>query len=193
MAEGKESFIFHMKWKKVFDKLKTKEQKSDLLEYILSYVSDENPSHPEELWFEIAFEMIKHDLKKDLDKWKIRCNSNRINGLKGGRPKKPKKPTGFTENPPKPKKAEGDSECDSDSEYDNESETKKVRKKPTIDDRMQKFQDELKPHVEKYGAAMIKNFYNYWTESSKTGKMRFEGEKYFDTNRRLALWNSRSK
>jgi hypothetical protein len=35
----------------------------------------------------------------------------------------------------------------------------------------------------------LKNeFINYWTEKSKTGKMRFEGEKYFDIKKRLNTW-----
>ena len=34
---------------------------------------------------------------------------------------------------------------------------------------------------------MVENFVSYWTESSATGKMRWEAEKYFDMPRRLAV------
>lgn len=37
----------------------------------------------------------------------------------------------------------------------------------------------------------IKKFISYWTESSRQGKQRWQGEKYFDISRRLASWFSR--
>ena len=36
-------------------------------------------------------------------------------------------------------------------------------------------------------------FINYWTESNTKGKMRFQGEKYFDINRRVNTWLERSE
>ncbi len=42
--------------------------------------------------------------------------------------------------------------------------------------------------LDKYGKSMIDNFMNYWTESDGKGKMRFEGEKYFEVGKRLATW-----
>lgn len=36
-------------------------------------------------------------------------------------------------------------------------------------------------------------FINYWTESNAKGKMRFQGEKYFDINRRINTWIERSE
>jgi hypothetical protein len=35
-----------------------------------------------------------------------------------------------------------------------------------------------------------KGFFDYWTEQSTSGKMRFEGEKYFDFARRMRTWQS---
>lgn len=37
----------------------------------------------------------------------------------------------------------------------------------------------------------IKKFISYWTETSRQGKQRWLGEKYFDVNRRIATWFSR--
>lgn len=37
----------------------------------------------------------------------------------------------------------------------------------------------------------IKKFISYWTEPSRQGKQRWQGEKYFDISRRLATWFSR--
>lgn len=40
----------------------------------------------------------------------------------------------------------------------------------------------------------VNEFIDYWTESTLTGKkMRFQGEKYFDINRRYATWVRVSK
>lgn len=64
---------------------------------------------------------------------------------------------------------------------------------PTIQDRSNVFYSRLIPFVEKYGKDMIRDFYEYWIEPSKTGKkLRFEGEKFFDIARRLGTWNSRN-
>lgn len=40
----------------------------------------------------------------------------------------------------------------------------------------------------------VNEFIDYWTESTLTGKkMRFQGEKYFDINRRFARWRNFAK
>lgn len=45
-----------------------------------------------------------------------------------------------------------------------------------------------------YPETMLKDFYDYWTESSEKGKLlRYEKEKVFDIKKRLATWESRSK
>lgn len=37
------------------------------------------------------------------------------------------------------------------------------------------------------------NFVGYWTETSKSGKLRYESEKYFDINRRINTWLKNKK
>ena len=45
-----------------------------------------------------------------------------------------------------------------------------------------------------YQPAMIRAFFNYWTEKNKSGtKMRFELEKTWETSKRLQTWASREK
>lgn len=47
----------------------------------------------------------------------------------------------------------------------------------------------LVPYLETYGKSMIREFFNYWTESNKSGtRMRFEMENVFDIPKRLARW-----
>ena len=66
MAKGKKSFILYADQRGVFDKL-SNEQAGTLIKHIFSYVSDENPEG--NLITEIAFELIKQQLKRDLDHW----------------------------------------------------------------------------------------------------------------------------
>ena len=41
---------------------------------------------------------------------------------------------------------------------------------------------------------LVNEFISYWVETSLNGKkMRFEGEKYFDINRRFGTWKKNSK
>lgn len=60
------------------------------------------------------------------------------------------------------------------------------------------FENSLVPFVVSRGGiyqpAMIRAFFNYWTERNKSGtKMRFELEKTWETSKRLQTWASREK
>jgi hypothetical protein len=55
------------------------------------------------------------------------------------------------------------------------------------------FKSEVFEFLGKYPEAMLNKFCNYWTEKSKSGKMRYEFEKTFEINRRLVTWASRDK
>ena len=64
-------------------------------------------------------------------------------------------------------------------------------KAPTIilEERKNKFKDEIKIYIDEVPKAIIKEFYSYWTEPTKSGtKMRFELEKTWDLKRRLRTW-----
>lgn len=51
------------------------------------------------------------------------------------------------------------------------------------------FGQKLVPYMEVYGKPMIREFFDYWTETNENGaKMRFEKEKTFDVKLRLARW-----
>lgn len=60
--------------------------------------------------------------------------------------------------------------------------------------RMQVFYNSLVPFVSLYGKDMIRAFYDYWSEPNKShSKMRYEQEKTWDLNRRLARWANNNK
>ncbi len=72
--------------------------------------------------------------------------------------------------------------------------SKNDKTKTSKEARAQKFYDRLLGYLDKYGAAMLREFYDYWTESNEGGAlMRFEMERVFDVSRRLATWEKRSK
>lgn len=107
MAEGKKSFTAYCDWGEVVDKM-TDEQAGKLMKHLFDYVRDKNPS-TDDLLIDVAFTPIKSTLKRDLVKWEEKCSINKENGQKGGRPKNPKKPNGYLENPIKAKKPDNDS------------------------------------------------------------------------------------
>ena len=78
-------------------------------------------------------------------------------------------------NQPKPKKTKDEIKSD----------TEKRRKE---------FYKSLIPFVQTYGKEMVREFYDYWSESNKSGsKMRYEQEPTWDLVRRLARWSNNDK
>ena len=58
--------------------------------------------------------------------------------------------------------------------------------------RKERFYESLVPFVEKYGAAMIREFFDYWSEMNKSQtKMRFEQQPTWETSLRLITWAKR--
>jgi hypothetical protein len=114
MAANKKSFVLYTDQRSYFDKLNDQEA-GQLIKHIFSYVNDENPN-PVDRIIDLSFEPIKLQLKRDLIKYESISDRNKSNGKLGGRPKQeePKKPTGLSGNPDKPKKADTDNDNDTD-------------------------------------------------------------------------------
>ena len=116
MALNKKSFVLYTDQRSYFDKLNDQEA-GQLIKHIFSYVNDENPNAVDRI-IDLSFEPIKLQLKRDLVKYESISNRNKSNGKLGGRPKQeePKKPTGLSGNPNKPKKADTDNDTDNDTD-----------------------------------------------------------------------------
>ncbi len=110
MAENKKSFLLYCDLIHTINQLPN-DKAGELFKHILEYVNDNNPT-TKDLLINISFEPIKQQLKRDLRKFEGIVERNKLNGAKGGRPKKPKKPTGLNGNPKKPKKADSDNDND---------------------------------------------------------------------------------
>ena len=120
----KKSFLIHIDSLDVLDHL-TDEQCGQLLRAFKSYHYGEELNLPSLL--SIAFTPFKNQFKRDLETYENVCNRNKINGLKGGRPKNPNNPSGLLKtqrNPKKPKKPDSDNKKDSDSDKDNKKGSK---------------------------------------------------------------------
>lgn len=106
MAKDKKSFILYTDIKATVDKL-SDEYAGKLLKHILAYLNDENPV-TDDLLLEIAFEPIKQQFKRDLEKWETIKEKRSQAGKLGGRPKKQEeanKPNAFFDKQTKAKKA----------------------------------------------------------------------------------------
>lgn len=86
MAENKKSFVLYCDLIHTIEKLPD-DKAGLLLKHLLRYVNDQNPI-TEDLIVEIAFEPIKHQLKRDLQKWDDKIDKlteqGRLGGLKSG-------------------------------------------------------------------------------------------------------------
>jgi hypothetical protein len=65
-------------------------------------------------------------------------------------------------------------------------------KEEEIKEKKSMFHQTLKPFLEKYGKDMLNDFFLYWTQESKTGKLGWELEKTWSIEARLNTWSKRS-
>ena len=109
MAENKKSFILYCDLIHTVKKLPD-DKAGILFKHLLSYVNDENPT-TDDLLVEVAFEPIKRQLKRDLEKFEEVKIKRSEAGKLGGRPKnqtKAKKANALFEKQTKAKKADND-------------------------------------------------------------------------------------
>lgn len=142
---NKGSFVFYTEYREHLSMLPP-EQVGELMFALMDYQeTGEVPDLPKGSALAMCFSFIKARMDKDNSKYEEKCERNRSNGKKGGRPTKetdnseteenPNKPNGFIENrtviseteenPTEPKKA------DNDNEYDNDSDNEEYIHTPT--------------------------------------------------------------
>ena len=118
----KKSFVVYMDWEEAlsfFSDAEVGEIFRALFQYTKNGVVPEFSHHS----LNAVFSFMRSALDRDLIAYEKRCQKNRENGAKGGRPKKPieteenpQKPNGFSEKPKKP-----DNDNDNDNDNENES------------------------------------------------------------------------
>jgi hypothetical protein len=197
MAENKKSFVMYTEWKEVFSSL-SNEQAGKLIKHIFSYVNDENPRSSDPIT-NIAFIQIKQQFKRDLKKYEAIIERNRLNGSKGGRPKKrnPENPMGYLEtqnNPDEPNHNPKNPIKDKGKWISDKGKVIKDKKK-SREERKSEFANSLPPYIDqKFTKQDARDFFEYWTEHGpKDRKMRFEKEKSFSLDRRVKTWLKNKK
>jgi hypothetical protein len=69
----------------------------------------------------------------------------------------------------------------------------KEKKNPPTAARREKFHQECLEYVDKFDNQRLADFFNYWSEEdTKTGKMRYEKQRYWNIERRIKRWMSNS-
>lgn len=141
----KKSFVMYTEYREHLEML-TLEEIGELTIALIDYqATGEVPDFPKRSALAMCFSFIRKRMDKDNAKYEEKCERNRSNGKKGGRPTKetdnpeteenPNKPNGFSENrtvipeteenPTEPQKA------DNDNEYDNDSDNEEYIHTPT--------------------------------------------------------------
>lgn len=202
MAENKKSFVLYSDLIHTVRKL-PKEKAGELFMHILSYVNDENPT-TDDLLIEVAFEQIKQQLKRDLQKYEEKrkklAEAGRKGGLKSGETRsKDNQDEANEANASNNEANEAVNVNDNVNVTDNVNEINNNIDSGTTDVVKPKsfkaltdteFYKQLKPFVNTYDSKMIRAFYDYWTEPNANGKMRFQLEKTWDSARRLKTWSN---
>ena len=69
----------------------------------------------------------------------------------------------------------------------------KEQKALSLAERRESFHQECLEYVDKFDNQQLSDFYNYWSEEdTKTNKMRFERQRFWNTERRLKRWINKS-
>lgn len=124
-------------------------------------------------------------LKEEIEKRVAFTESRRNNGFKGGRPKANDKPSGY----PKENLMENENENENEDLIDDEK-----AKRKSIEERQNDFLNSLRLFYPAYTKELLKEFYDYWTESNPSRtKMKFELNNTWDTSRRLKTWFNNSQ
>lgn len=169
MAENKKSFVLYSDAYGLVKQLPD-EVAGRLFKHIFAYVNDENPS-TEELLVNVAFEPIKAQLKRDLQKWENQMEQRRQAGLRSAEVRK--------------QNATSVNERSISSTVNDNVNVNVIN----IEERKVNFANSLKPYLLIYGKDMLNDFYSYWTEhGDKDKKYRAEKEKSFSIERRLETW-----
>lgn len=125
----RKSFVFYKSWKTAMLKLPV-EVKVQVYESLVDYATSQTIPEMSET-ANIAFEFIKTDLDRDIEKYLNIVEVNRRNGLKGGRKPKNKKPMGSSSTKPNPQNLDNDNVNGNDNVNDMKKESTNVDKKET--------------------------------------------------------------
>lgn len=120
----KDSYIMHCDYDDHFNLL-TDGELGRLIRDVNNYVKNGVLPHytKEDRVLNMAFSFMKTNIDIETQKYIKKCEKNKENGKRGGRPKNSEKPNGFGENPTEAKKPDTDTETETDTDTDTETDT----------------------------------------------------------------------
>lgn len=174
-------------------KMLSMEQRGQLLTAIYAYATEEELPEMDQLTT-LCFGFIRSSLDANASKYFTKCEQNRVNGQKGGRPNKP---NGFEENRTVSKKTERflskptekhknpiDSDSDSDIESESEFDSVSVSESETREEEREKFFEIFFFRNFRNPTNEVERFINHY---QATGWMR-KGEKVIDKAALARAW-----
>ena len=183
MAENKKSFILYCDIIHTIEKLDDVDA-GKLFKHVLEYVNDMNPE-TDHLITQIAFEPIKQQLKRDLDKWDVKHKQRIEAGRKSAENRK-RNATNVNERSTKSTNVNERSISSTDNVIVNDNENDILKRKNIL-------KKKLDEYVKEYGKQLIYDFFLYWSEHGDNDrKMRFEKERTFGIKARLNTWKNRA-
>jgi len=165
----RESFIFYRSFYEAICELPENNQLelyNAILLYSLEFKEPKLTGISRTIWI-----LIKPQIDANNKRYINGCKGS-VHGNKGGRPLKIKTPKQTpNKTPKKPLSNKPKTPNDNVNVNDNELYT------------------QLKSFVSEYGKDMIREFYDYWSEPNKKGKLKYELERTWDLSRRLKRWS----
>lgn len=189
----KASFLMYLDYEEQFN-IMTDEQIGQLMRAIIKYEKTGEVPNLDGM-LKMAFSFIKTQLDRDREKYQARCEKNRENAKKGGRPKKkkskrkiqkPKKPNGFKENQMQPKKPDNDNEDEEDNDNEEDIDSDLLLKK----EKEKKLQQRFIECLNSFNTNAINECIKYLAELpfevidyvlSKTSRIQYPNWNYADT------------
>ena len=185
MAKDKKSFVLYADLIHTVNQLPS-DKAGDLFKHILSYVNDEKPK-TDDIIVKIAFEPIKQQLKRDLNKWddirKKRSEAGKASANK--RKEKKAKATSV-----KSVKQTSTNSTVNDNVNVNVNVTSIEKRKADFKELIKDVESQRRNEGQTpYSKQMLKEFFEYWSEHGVNDKkMRYEKQDSFSVARRLSTW-----
>ena len=143
-AGMKRRFYMYSAWERPMSKLTDEQLGKFLRIYYQMQLTGDTDVDSEDPMVDIMLEVVREQVTFDVRSYERKCEANKENGEKGGRPAKPEEPNKTQQNPTKPNSRDSDSDTEIDSEIEPEigidserlrsGESKKRFRPPTVEE-----------------------------------------------------------
>ena len=140
----KRRFYMYSAWERPMSKLTDEQLGKFLRIYYQMQLTGDTDVDSEDPMVDMMLEVVREQVTFDVRSYERKCEANKENGEKGGRPAKPEEPNKTQQNPTKPNSRDSDSDTEIDSEIEPESgidserrrsgESKKRFRPPTVEE-----------------------------------------------------------